>query len=56
MESEESDSDDNTPMVMVNGKAVPITSLDGSVIAQMTPTEKESYIQVYQENYSHMYD
>ncbi|XP_028170993.1 general transcription factor IIE subunit 1 [Ostrinia nubilalis] len=56
MESEDSDSDDNAPTVLVNGKAVPITSVDDDVIAQMTPTEKETYIQVYQEYYSHMYD
>lgn len=56
MESEDSDSDDNAPTVLVNGKAVPITSIDDDVIAQMTPSEKETYIQVYQEYYSHMYD
>lgn len=57
MESaEDSESDDNAPTVMVNGKAVPLTSIDDDVIAQMTPTEKETYIQVYQEYYSHMYD
>ncbi|KAL0840440.1 hypothetical protein ABMA28_015693 [Loxostege sticticalis] len=56
MESEDSDSDDNAPTVLVNGKAVPITSVNDDVIAQMTPTEKETYIQVYQEYYSHMYD
>ncbi|XP_049865936.1 general transcription factor IIE subunit 1 [Pectinophora gossypiella] len=56
MESEDSDSDDNAPTVMVNGKAVPLTSIDDDVIAQMTPAEKETYIQVYQEYYSHMYD
>ncbi|KAL4710566.1 hypothetical protein ACJJTC_008968 [Scirpophaga incertulas] len=56
MESEDSESDDNAPMVMVNGKAVPLTSIDDDQVALMTPTEKESYIQVYQEYYSHMYD
>lgn len=56
MESEDSDSDDNAPSVMVNGKPVPITSIDDDIIAQMTPSEKETYIQIYQEYYSHMYD
>ncbi|KAJ0179950.1 hypothetical protein K1T71_004541 [Dendrolimus kikuchii] len=56
MESEDSDSDDNAPSVLVNGKAVPLTSIDDDVIAQMTPSEKETYIQIYQEYYSHMYD
>ncbi|KAH9644251.1 hypothetical protein HF086_003750 [Spodoptera exigua] len=56
MESEDSDTDDNAPTVLVNGKTVPLTSVDDDVIAQMTPTEKETYIQVYQEYYSHMYD
>ncbi|KAM3962890.1 transcription factor IIEalpha [Aphomia sociella] len=56
MESEDSDSDDNAPTVLVNGKAVPLTKIDDTIIAQMTPSEKETYIQVYQEYYSHMYD
>ncbi|XP_068630351.1 general transcription factor IIE subunit 1 [Battus philenor] len=56
MESEDSDSDDNAPTVLVNGKAVPLTSVDDDVIAKMSPTEKETYIQIYQEYYSHMYD
>ncbi|CAH2075240.1 unnamed protein product, partial [Iphiclides podalirius] len=56
MESEDSDSDDNAPTVMVNGKAVPLTSVDDDVIAKMSPSEKETYIQIYQEYYSHMYD
>ncbi|XP_045446212.1 general transcription factor IIE subunit 1 [Melitaea cinxia] len=56
MESDDSESDDNAPTVMVNGKPVPLTSIDDDVIARMTPSEKETYIQVYQEYYSHMYD
>ncbi|XP_048484826.1 general transcription factor IIE subunit 1 isoform X2 [Plutella xylostella] len=56
MESEDSDSDTNVPNVMVNGKPLPLTDVDDDVIAKMTPTEKETYIQVYQEYYSHMYD
>ncbi|KAJ2946931.1 hypothetical protein O0L34_g16274 [Tuta absoluta] len=56
MESEDSESDDNAPAVLVNGKSVPLTSVDDALIAQMTPAEKETYIQVYQEYYSHIYD
>ncbi|CAG9560379.1 unnamed protein product [Danaus chrysippus] len=56
MDSEDSESDDNAPTVLVNGKPVALTSIDDDVIARMTPTEKETYIQVYQEYYSHMYD
>ncbi|XP_059062158.1 general transcription factor IIE subunit 1 isoform X2 [Achroia grisella] len=56
MESDDSDSEDNAPTVLVNGKAVPLTKIDDTTIAQMTPSEKETYIQVYQDYYSHMYD
>ncbi|XP_026751004.1 general transcription factor IIE subunit 1 [Galleria mellonella] len=56
MESDDSDSEDNAPTVLVNGKAVPLTKIDDTIIAQMTPSEKETYIQVYQDYYSHMYD
>lgn len=56
MESDDSDSDENVPTVLVNGKSVPITDVDDDVIAQMTPTEKDTYIQIYQEYYSHIYD
>ncbi|CAG4937651.1 general transcription factor IIE subunit 1 isoform X2 [Colias croceus] len=56
MESEDSESDDNVPTVLVNGKPVALTSIDDDVIATMSPSEKETYIQVYQEYYSHMYD
>ncbi|CAH2236979.1 general transcription factor IIE subunit 1 [Pararge aegeria] len=56
MESEDSEVEDNAPTVLVNGKPVSLTSVDDDVIARMSPTEKETYIQVYQEYYSHMYD
>lgn len=56
MESDDSESEDNAPTVMVNGKSVSLTDIDDDKIAMMTPTEKETYIQVYQDFYSHMYD
>lgn len=51
-----SDDDDNAPMVMVGGKPIPVTQVDDRIIAQMTPSEKEAYIQTYQECYSNLYD
>ena len=53
----ESDNDDNGPIVYVSGKAMPIDEVIGNneIIAQMTPEEKNAYIQAYQEMYSDMY-
>lgn len=50
----ESDGDEAT--VFVAGKPISIGEVTPEIIAQMTPQEKEAYIQVYQESYSHMYD
>ncbi|KAL1131769.1 hypothetical protein AAG570_011382 [Ranatra chinensis] len=52
----ESDDDDLVPVVKVGEKTVPITEVNDSLIAEMSPQEKEAYIQIYQEYYSHMYD
>lgn len=52
----DSEDDDLVPTVSVAGKSVAITDVNDTLIAEMTPTEKEAYIQVYQEYYSHMYD
>ncbi|PSN30913.1 General transcription factor IIE subunit 1 [Blattella germanica] len=52
----DSDDDDLIPVVSVGDKSVPVTEVNDTLIAQMTPAEKEAYIQVYQEYYSHMYD
>lgn len=54
MESE-SDNDDS-PAVMVAGVAHPIDEINDELIAQMSQQEKDSYIQIYQEHFSHMYD
>lgn len=48
--------DDDIPTVFVAGKAIPIDEVNDELIAQMTHQEKETYIQVYQEHYSGMYD
>uniref|UniRef100_A0A023F9G6 General transcription factor IIE subunit 1 n=1 Tax=Triatoma infestans TaxID=30076 RepID=A0A023F9G6_TRIIF len=52
----DSDEDELVPVVSVGSKTVPITEVDDSLISEMTPPEKEAYIQIYQEYYSHMYD
>lgn len=54
METDGSDGDEVS--VMVAGKPVPLDEVNDEVIAHMTPQEKEAYIQIYQETYSHMYD
>ncbi|XP_035722579.1 general transcription factor IIE subunit 1-like [Vespa mandarinia] len=56
VETMDSEDDDLVPTVSVAGKSVAITDVNDTLIAEMTPTEKEAYIQVYQEYYSHMYD
>jgi len=52
----DSDDEELTPVVQVGSRSIPITEVDDALIAEMTPQEKETYIQVYQEYYSHMYD
>lgn len=54
MESDEEEED--LPTVYVAGKPVPIDEIDDELIAQMSHQEKEAYIQVYQDHFSHMYD
>lgn len=50
----DSDDEDLQPVVTVGDRTVPITEVDDKLIAEMTPMEKETYIQVYQEYYSHI--
>ncbi|XP_076662503.1 transcription factor IIEalpha [Halictus rubicundus] len=52
----DSEDDDLVPTVSVAGKTVAIGDVNDTLIAEMTPVEKEAYIQAYQEYYSHMYD
>jgi transcription initiation factor TFIIE subunit alpha len=52
----ESDSDDAGPLVMVGGKQYSLDDITDSLIAEMTPQEKETYITVYQDHFSLMYD
>lgn len=56
IEAMDSEDDELVPTVSVGGKTVAITDVTDTLIAEMTPIEKESYIQTYQEYYSHMYD
>lgn len=52
----DSESEDDAPIVMVSGKPYPIDEINDELIAQMTQQEKDTYIQVYQDHFSHMYD
>lgn len=54
MDSE--DEEDDSPTVYVLGKPHPIDEINDKLIGQMTQQEKDTYIQVYQDYYSHIYD
>ena len=54
--SESEDDDDDVPTVLVAGRPHPIDQINDEFIAQMTQQEKENYIHVYQQHYSHIYD
>ncbi|XP_059614778.1 general transcription factor IIE subunit 1 [Phlebotomus argentipes] len=56
MMAAESESEDESPTVSVGGRQYPIDQITDDLIAQMTPQEKDSYIQVYQETFSHIYE
>ncbi|XP_066991138.1 general transcription factor IIE subunit 1 isoform X2 [Anabrus simplex] len=51
----ESDDDDFIPTVSIGDKAVPLNEVTDVLISQMTAEEKEAYIQMYQEQYSHLF-
>ncbi|XP_035785667.1 general transcription factor IIE subunit 1-like [Anopheles albimanus] len=52
----DSDSDDDMPTVTVAGKPYPLDEINDKLIADMSPQEKETYVQVYQDHFSHIYD
>lgn len=56
IKSDSDESDNDTPTVMVAGNPYSIEEINDNVISQMTPQEKEVYIQVYQDHFSHIYD
>lgn len=53
MDSEEED-DSSVPTVTVGNRSYSITDINDSIIAEMTQAEKEVYVQVFQDYYSHM--
>lgn len=53
IESEEED-DETVPTVTVGHKTYLITDINDTIIADMTQAEKEIYVQVFQDYYSHM--
>lgn len=52
----ESDGDDQVMLVQVGQQKIPITEINEEVIERMTASEKDLYIQQYQEFYAHIYD
>lgn len=52
----DSEDDESVPVVLVGPRSIPITDINDQIISEMTPSEKELYIQIYQEYYSHIYD
>lgn len=52
----DSEDEELIPTVSVGGKIVPLTGVNDTLIAEMTPAEKDAYIQTHQEYYQHMYD
>lgn len=55
-DDDDDDEDDDLPSVSFGGKSIPIDEVNDEIISQMTPQEKDAYIQIYQEHFSHMYD
>lgn len=55
MESDDDEEDDGSvPTVTVGNKTYSITDINDAIIAEMTQAEKEVYVQVFQDYYSHM--
>lgn len=52
----DSDDDDMEPTVSVGGRIVPLSEVNDDLVAQMTQSEKDAYIQLFQDHYSHVYD
>lgn len=50
------DDDDMEPVVLVGGRAIPLSEVNDDLVAQMTQNEKDAYIQLFQDHYSHVYD
>lgn len=54
MDSDDDDDDGNVPSVSVGNRTYAITDINDTIIAEMTQAEKEIYVQVFQDYYSHM--
>ncbi|XP_075161818.1 transcription factor IIEalpha [Haematobia irritans] len=54
--SESEEEEDDAPSVLVSGRPYPIDQINDVLIAQMSQQEKENYIHIYQQHYSHIYD
>lgn len=54
--SESEEEEDDVPSVLVAGRPHPIDQINDVLIAQMSQQEKENYIHIYQQHYSHIYD
>lgn len=56
MEAMDSDDEEDSgiPTVTVGSKSYNITDINDAVITEMTQSEKEVYVQVFQDYYSHM--
>ncbi len=52
----DSDDDDMEPTVSVGGRVFPLSEVNDDLVAQMTQSEKDAYIQLFQDHYSHVYD
>uniref|UniRef100_A0A1B6E3X9 General transcription factor IIE subunit 1 n=1 Tax=Clastoptera arizonana TaxID=38151 RepID=A0A1B6E3X9_9HEMI len=50
----DSDEDDLVPLVTIGDRTVAVTEVNDELIKEMSPNEKEAYIQIYQEYYSHI--
>ncbi|KAK3932806.1 General transcription factor IIE subunit 1 [Frankliniella fusca] len=55
-ETMDSDDDDMEPTVSVGGRVVPLSEVNDDLVAQMTQSERDAYIQLFQDHYSHVYD
>lgn len=53
-DDEDDDDDGNVPVVNVGNRTYNITDINDTIIAEMTQAEKEIYVQVFQDYYSHM--
>lgn len=54
MDSDDDEDDGSVPTVTVGNKTYSITDINDGIIAEMTQAEKEVYVQVFQDYYSHM--